>query len=134
LPARAHASAYKVSKRRELDISAVSAGLYVETDADNKVTLARLAFGGLAATVKRAAAVEAQLLGQPWSESSVAAAAARLGDDFTPQSDHRGTATYRRLVARNLLIGFALEVPQPGTPALRERHSGTVQVEGAGHA
>ena len=75
VPASVRASSYKVSKRRELDISTVSAAFYVDTDAAGKVTVARLAYGGMAATPKRAAGAEAALVGQPWSEATVELAA-----------------------------------------------------------
>ena len=66
-------------------------------------------FGGLAAVVKRAAAAEAALVGQPWSQASVAAAQAALAEDFKPLSDMRASAAYRAQVAANLLQRFWLE-------------------------
>jgi xanthine dehydrogenase small subunit len=124
--ATARALSYKVSKRRELDISTVSAGLYVDTDAAGVVTVARLAFGGMAATPKRGARAEAALVGQPWSEASVAAAAKALAEDFTPMSDHRGSAAYRSLVAANLLRGFFDETRDVRQPPLPPGHAATV--------
>jgi xanthine dehydrogenase small subunit len=58
---------YKISKRRDEDISAGLRRVLSEADADGKVTEARIAYGGMAATPKRAKAVEAALLGQPWT-------------------------------------------------------------------
>jgi xanthine dehydrogenase iron-sulfur cluster and FAD-binding subunit A len=78
LAVQALACAYKVSKRRELDISAVSAGLFVERDGAGVVLQARLAFGGMAAIPQRAALAEAALVGQPWSDAAVEAAAQAL--------------------------------------------------------
>ncbi|MEO9901807.1 xanthine dehydrogenase small subunit [Nisaea sp.] len=101
-------AAYKISKRRDEDISAVCAGFSVAVE-DGMVTSARLAFGGMAATPKRAASAEAALTGQPWSEASVRAAMAALSDDFTPLSDWRASAEYRSRVAANLLLRFYLE-------------------------
>ncbi|MCY7314236.1 MAG: xanthine dehydrogenase small subunit [Rubrivivax sp.] len=69
----------------------------------------RLAFGGLAATVKRADAAEAALLGQPWSEAALQAAQQALAEDFQPLSDLRASAAYRLQVAQNLLRRFWLE-------------------------
>jgi xanthine dehydrogenase small subunit len=129
--ARARSVSYKVSKRRELDISTVSAGLFLETDEANVVTCARLAFGGLAATPKRATAAEQVLLGQPWSAQAVERAATQLPTDFTPLSDHRGSAAYRLLVAQNLLRGFFDETRDTPQPALRRGHAATVQPAGA---
>jgi xanthine dehydrogenase small subunit len=120
------AASYKVSKRRELDISAVSAGLLVEVDAGNVVTAARLAYGGMAATPKRATQAEAALVGQPWREDTVEAAAKVLARDFTPLSDHRGSAPYRALVAANLLRGFFDETRSVPQPALAPGHAATV--------
>jgi xanthine dehydrogenase small subunit len=123
----ARAVSYKVSKRRELDISAVSAGLRVELDAAGKVTLARFAFGGVAATPKRAEKAEAAALGQPWSEATAEACAVAVLKDFTPLSDHRGSADYRIKVAANLLRGFYEETKSEAQPRLKPLHAGTVQ-------
>ncbi|MEW5740221.1 MAG: xanthine dehydrogenase small subunit [Myxococcota bacterium] len=127
VPDSARAVSYKVSKRRELDISSVSAGLYVEVDAKGVVTLARLAFGGMAATPKRASAAEAALVGQPWTEASIERAAQALSKDFTPLSDHRGSKEYRALVAANLLRGFFDETKDVKQPRLAPGHAATVQ-------
>jgi len=101
-------AAYKVSKRRDEDITAVACGFHVAL-VDGVVTAARLAYGGMAATPKRAAGAEAALVGRPWSEATVAAAERALAEDFAPLSDWRASAEYRALVARNLLRRFWLE-------------------------
>ncbi len=108
LPARRQVRAYKISKRFDCDISALCAGFAIELDGDT-VSAVRLAFGGLAAVVKRAAAAEAALVGQPWSQASLAAAQAALAEDFKPLSDMRASAAYRAQVAANLLQRFWLE-------------------------
>lgn len=100
--------AYKVSKRFDSDISAVCAGLGVDVDG-GVVREARLAFGGMAAVVKRAPGAEAALVGQPWNEDAVAAAQAALAHEFTPLTDMRASAGYRLQVAQNLLRRFWLE-------------------------
>ncbi len=96
---------YKLSKRFDQDISAVL-GAFTITLADGSVTEARVAFGGLAGTPKRAAHVERALLGQPWSEATVAAAAAEISQDFTPMTDMRASAEYRLESARNMLMRY----------------------------
>ena len=100
--------AYKISKRFDCDISAVCAGLAIELDG-NVVSEVRWAFGGMAATVQRAAAAEAAVRGQPWNESTAQAAMAALAHDFTPLSDARASAPYRLQVAQNLIKRFWLE-------------------------
>ena len=96
---------YKLSKRFDQDISAVL-GAFTITLADGSVTEARVAFGGLAGTPKRATHVEQALLGQPWSEATVAAAAAEISQDFTPMTDMRASAEYRLESARNMLMRY----------------------------
>jgi len=127
-PPGAFLSAYKVSKRRELDISAVSAGMLVQTDAAGVVRSIRLAYGGVAATPVRALYTERRLLGRPWTEAEVTGALDHLEQDFEPISDHRGSARYRRLLARNLLLGFALESASPDRDRLQAFPTGTVDV------
>jgi xanthine dehydrogenase small subunit len=100
--------AYKISKRFDCDISALCAAFAIELDGDT-VRSVRLAFGGMAAIVKRAAQAEAALVGQPWSQASVDAAKALLASEFTPLSDMRASAAYRAQVVQNLLQRFWLE-------------------------
>ena len=100
--------AYKISKRFDCDISAVCAALAIELD-DGRIVSARLAYGGLAATVKRAAQAEAALRGQPWAEGTLKLAMAALARDYTPLTDMRASAAYRLQVAQNLLRRFWLE-------------------------
>ena len=93
---------YKISKRFDQDISAVCGCFNLRIE-DGTVTRARIAFGGMAATPKRAAVVEAALLGKPWTEETVAAALPGFAEDFTPIDDMRASAGYRLLAAQNLL-------------------------------
>ncbi|MFX6149216.1 xanthine dehydrogenase small subunit, partial [Acinetobacter baumannii] len=81
------------------------------------VRQARIAFGGMAATPKRAAQAEAALLGQRWDEAAVKAAMAALSQDYTPLTDMRATAEYRARGAANLLYRFWLETRDDALPA-----------------
>jgi xanthine dehydrogenase small subunit len=94
---------YKVSKRFEQDISAVCAAFVLTVGNNGNVGSARIAFGGMAATPKRAPACEAALIGKPWTEATVNAAAEALARDFQPLSDMRASAGYRLSMAQNLL-------------------------------
>jgi xanthine dehydrogenase small subunit len=96
---------YKLSKRFDQDISAVL-GAFNVTVSGGLVTAARIAFGGLAATPKRANALEAALTGQPWNDASVTTAMAALAQDFTPLSDMRASAEYRLETAKNMLARY----------------------------
>jgi xanthine dehydrogenase small subunit len=128
VPAHARAAAYKVSKRRELDISAVCAGMLV-TVAAGRVSEARLAYGGMAAIPTRARNAEAALVGGPWSEDAVEAACLAMEQDFAPIDDHRASAWYRATVAPNLLRGFFHETAVDRIPRLPARPAGTLRLE-----
>ncbi|MFL4468655.1 xanthine dehydrogenase small subunit [Tateyamaria armeniaca] len=103
-----HLRCYKLSKRFDQDISAVCGCFWIEV-ADDVVKSARLAFGGMAGTPKRAAQAEAALIGKPWSETTVATAMTALAQDFTPLSDMRASARYRMAAAQNMLLRAWLE-------------------------
>ncbi len=93
---------HKVSKRFDQDISAVC-GCFALRVENGTIASARIAFGGMAATPKRALAVERALIGQPWTEATVALALPAFAEDFQPISDMRASAIYRLRVAGNLL-------------------------------
>jgi len=97
---------FKVSKRREMDISTVAACFAVELDSAQRVQRVRLAFGGVAATPLRAVKTEAALLGKVWSEETVRSVLPLLRGEFTPISDVRGSAEYRSELIGSLLEKF----------------------------
>jgi xanthine dehydrogenase small subunit len=113
---------YKISKRFDQDISAVCGCFNVQLK-DNIVTEARIAFGGMAATPKRAGAVEAALVGKPWRDETVGAAAEKFATDFSPIDDMRASAAYRLTVARNLLLRYFAE------SHLGQRYTRVLEVE-----
>jgi xanthine dehydrogenase small subunit len=99
---------YKISKRFDQDISAVC-GAFALWLSDGRIERARVAFGGMAATPKRAGHCEAELTGQPWDEATLARAVAALERDYAPITDMRASGAYRLQVARNLLKKCHLE-------------------------
>jgi xanthine dehydrogenase small subunit len=100
-------AAYKVTKRRDEDITA-ALGAFAITVEDGIVAEVCIAYGGMAATPKRAKAVEAALIGKPWSLNTIEAAMEAYEDDYQPISDMRASAEYRMLAAKNLLKRFFL--------------------------
>jgi xanthine dehydrogenase small subunit len=105
---------YKLAKRFDQDISAVCAAFAIELD-DGIVRNARIAFGGMAATPKRAALAEAALNGRAWDEAALKDAMAALAQDYAPLSDMRASNSYRMQGAQNLLRRFWLET-RPDNP------------------
>jgi xanthine dehydrogenase small subunit len=106
---------FKLSKRFDQDISAVC-GAVVLTLQAGAATAVRIAFGGMAATPRRAPACEAALIGRPWTRQTVEAAARALAEDFQPISDMRASAAYRALAAANLLRKVFAETAGPPAP------------------
>jgi xanthine dehydrogenase small subunit len=106
---------YKITKRRDEDITAVLGAFYLTLDGSGDVNDIRIAFGGMAATPKRARNVENALMGQPWNEQTIEEVRAEFDADFQPLTDWRATAEYRQLTTKNLLTRFFLETS--GAPA-----------------
>jgi xanthine dehydrogenase small subunit len=113
--------AYKVSKRLDDDISAVCAAFNLKVER-GQVEQVRIAYGGMAATPKRALACEEALQGQPWSNATVEAACTALAEDFSPLSDLRASSQYRLLVAQNLLRKCLIETLTPDLPTRVAAH------------
>jgi xanthine dehydrogenase small subunit len=123
MPAKgAHFAAYKITKRRDEDITAALGAFYLELARDGSVSVIRIACGGMAATPKRAASAEAALAGRPWTLENVEAAMEALSSDFTPISDMRASAEYRMLVAQNLLKRFFIETSGTKKPFTVKRY------------
>jgi xanthine dehydrogenase small subunit len=120
LPAGEKFAVYKISKRKDEDISALCGAFRVFVNDVGVVGMARIAFGGMAATPKRAKTVEAALIGKPWTLETIAAVTPLFEEDYQPISDMRASADYRLLTARNLLTRFFLETTGQGQRLKRE--------------
>lgn len=108
---------YKVSKRFDSDISAVCAAFAFIADGD-AIRAPRVAFGGMAATPKRAPHAERALENAVWDEAAALAAMRALESDYAPLTDMRATSAYRLETAKNLLYRFWLETrPHDPLPA-----------------
>ena len=124
-----HFRCYKISKRFDQDISALL-GAFRFRIRRGRVAEARIAYGGMAATPKRAPATESAVTGlrlrDPGSWLAVAAA---LSEDFSPIDDHRASAGYRMRVARSLLLKALDEIA--GRPTFETRITGFREPEGS---
>ena len=97
---------YKISKRKDVDISTVSSAFRICTDREGMITEVRLYYGGMAAKTVRAEKAEAFLLGKPWTKDTVIRASGMIGSEFTPISDARSSAEGRTIMSENLLVKF----------------------------
>ena len=119
IPATAPAlHCYKISKRFDQDISALCGCFNVSIDT-GKVTGARIGFGGMAGIPKRAAAVEAALVGQDWTPATIARATRAFAADFQPLTDMRASAAYRLTTAENLLTRYFHDLAGAATHVLK---------------
>tara|TARA_B100001123_G_scaffold295134_1_gene329101 strand:- start:751 stop:2190 length:1440 start_codon:yes stop_codon:yes gene_type:complete len=103
--------AYKVSKRFDDDISSVCAAFNLEI-VKNKFLSVRIAYGGMAATPKRAVNCEKILSNSLVTEELVNKAKKALEKDFKPISDMRASGVYRMEIAKNLLEKCCAEIKQ----------------------
>jgi xanthine dehydrogenase molybdopterin binding subunit/xanthine dehydrogenase small subunit len=100
---------YKVSKRREMDISTVAGCFTIELDGKQVVKHARIAYGGVALTPVRARKTEETLVGQKWDSETLISILPTLENEFTPISDVRGSKSYRQRLIPSLFERFFYE-------------------------
>jgi xanthine dehydrogenase small subunit len=102
--------AYKISKRFDQDISAIMSAVRLTLDGDF-IREARIAYGGMAATPKRASGAEKALVGASLADpGSWQMALKAIGTDFTPLSDMRASASYRIEMAAAVLEKALIEL------------------------
>ncbi|MEO8481470.1 MAG: FAD binding domain-containing protein [Acidobacteriota bacterium] len=97
---------YKIAKRRFDDISTVAAAMAIDVGADGRVSRARFAFGGVAATPLLATEASDAVVGRPWNPDAVERVQGILAPRLAPLSDHRGSQDYRRDVSCSLIEKF----------------------------
>jgi xanthine dehydrogenase small subunit len=104
---------YKVSQRRDLDISTVNASFNFKVE-NKKVQSARISLGGVGATTLRMTDIESKLTGSSINSQWVKDTKKLLMDSVKPLTDHRGQADYRKILVGNLFEKFANENLQGG--------------------
>ncbi len=113
-PNNSYLKLYKVSQRRDLDISCVSAAFMLTLNQGNKLESVAIALGGVAATAIRLDAIERTLIGltldQLLSPKHIASTADLISSQVTPMSDVRGSQAYRKLLVANLYKKFIHEL------------------------
>ena len=102
LSADSHLNLYKVSRRRDMDISTLTAGIHIGRR-DGLMHDVRIAIGGAGPVVMRCAAAESRLEGLPWTEPNFEAAAQVIVEDIAPMTDVRGTDKFRYQLAGSLI-------------------------------
>lgn len=106
---------YKISKRRDEDISALCCAIKMNVENGVMKNVA-IAFGGMAGTPMHASETEKLLEGKAWSLDTIRKAKAGIDLDFSPLTDWRASKEYRSLAAKNILERFYIEMTD-GTSA-----------------
>jgi xanthine dehydrogenase small subunit len=96
---------YKISKRKDLDISSLAAAIWMRRDG-KMIGDIRIAYAGVAPVVMRLEKTESLLRGRALSLENFQIAAASAAEEVLPISDVRGSADYRRLLSANVLLRF----------------------------
>ena len=96
---------YKVSKRKNLDISTFTAAMLMRKSG-NKIESINIAYGGVAAVILRLPKTEAFLKGKEISEDTFKAAGELAKSEITPISDVRGSSDFRYQLSENILLKF----------------------------
>lgn len=99
---------YKVSRRKDLDISCVNAAIKMSVS-KGKIDSFSVAFGGVGPTVLRLPLLEKNMIGQNFDADCFRSKSHEIKNEITPMSDVRGSSEYRHLVAKNLFQRFFLE-------------------------
>ena len=123
----------KVSKRREMDISIVSAGLRLDLDEAGTIVAAGLGFGGVAATPVLARHTMGILVGKKWTPELAFEAARSLDSEFEPITDGRGTKEYRKRVPGEIFKAFAAASDETDSPLSLDAHESAQDFQVAQH-
>lgn len=102
---------YKVSNRKDLDISTFTAAIRLQL-AGQSIEKAWLAYGGVGPTILRLPKTEAFLAGKSLDEATFLEAGKIARGEVTPISDVRGSALYRSQLAENILHKFYYEMEE----------------------
>lgn len=100
----------KASKRKHLDIATVNSAIKIRTNTDGVIEAVNLTLGGVAATPLWLRETAEYLVGQLVSPKTLRHALQIVQDEISPISDVRGSADYKRLLARQFVIAHFVEL------------------------
>jgi len=99
---------YKVSRRRDLDISAFTAAIRLRVS-NSHIEQATIAYGGVAPVVMRLPKTESYLAGKSIASDTFEEAGRIARGEVAPITDVRGSRDYRLQLAENILSKFYVE-------------------------
>ncbi len=104
---------YKVSRRRDLDISSFTAAIRIRRDGD-QISSASLAYGAVGPVVLRLPKTEAFMIGKQFSLETMNLAGEIAIEEIAPIDDVRGGQDYRLQLAKNVLLKFFYDASTKG--------------------
>jgi xanthine dehydrogenase small subunit len=107
---------YKVSRRKDLDISAFTAAIWLRVEG-GVIRDARVAYGGVAPVILRLAKTEAHLIDSAMELATFEDAGRIARTEVKPISDVRGSMDYRRQLAENIMVKLWHELADAAVPA-----------------
>ncbi|MBX9721891.1 MAG: FAD binding domain-containing protein [Candidatus Obscuribacterales bacterium] len=106
---------YKVSRRKHLDISTNTAAFRLQIKKDTIEEIA-IAYGGVAAVIKRLPKTEAFLKGKQLSVETMKEAGEIATSEITPIDDVRGSKDFRNQLARNFMLKLFYDIQEGRVP------------------
>ena len=103
---------YKVSRRRDMDISTFTGAIWMDLDGD-QIKDVGISYGAVGPTVLRLAETETFLRGQPFTLDTMQRAGEIALQEISPISDVRGGQDFRNRLAKNVLQKFFHEIQTP---------------------
>ena len=103
---------YKISRRKELDISAFTAAIWIKRNGGEVIDDVRIAFGGVGPTILRLRKTEEFLRGNALTAASVEEAGRIARGEITPITDVRGSKEYRLQLGENIFRKFYVELSE----------------------
>ena len=100
----------KVCKRTHLDIASVNSAILIRINEDGLIEKANLAMGGVAPIPLFLTKTSAYLLGKHFNHSTARWVNDVLQTEIAPISDVRGSESYKRLLARQLILAHSEEL------------------------
>jgi xanthine dehydrogenase small subunit len=94
---------YKVSKRKDLDISAFTAAIWMRRNGGEVIEDVRIAYGGVGPNIVRLRRTEEFFRGNALTGQSIREAGRIARTEISPITDVRGSAEYRAQLSENIL-------------------------------
>ena len=103
-PSTSYFNFEKVSKRTFLDIASVNSAIFLDFDEEHRITKAGLTAGGVAPIPLFLDSAVEYLIGKELSQTTLLQTLDHVDSQVSPIDDIRGSAEYKRLLLRQLII------------------------------